>query len=233
VQQASALYGISRELCEEYSAIFKKDFKLLRKGCSFTNTITKNFVIKPIRLVYTGNLYYGREKILKIIADQLEKINAGVVKIMLQIYTPADITPRLDIMLNRTESSHVMGFLSYEDVKKVLADADIVLHVESFESKQANSVRLSFSTKITDCMQSGSCIMAIGPDNISSINFLKNIGSAIVVTDLADLHYTLNDLVNNPDQIIVKAKQLNEYAIKNHNMDTTRNDLKNDFKMLK
>jgi hypothetical protein len=229
VSYADKLYGASPKLCEEYSQIFKKSIIPMYKGCLFENHEEKKNISHPIKIVYAGNLFYGRWEILKILADEIERINTDSVKIILEIFTTATITHEIDIALNRGHSSRIMGALPYEDVKKVLREADIVLHVESFEPKQIKSTRLSFSTKIIDCMQSGSCLMAIGPQNIASIDYLKNIEGPIVVTEISRIGETLSNLIKKPENILSKANSLQKYAMKQHDINIVHERIQRDF----
>lgn len=66
-----------------------------------------------------------------------------------------------------------MGPRSYDEIKHIMHEADVVLHVESFDEKSIETVKYSFSTKIIDCLQSGSQILGVGPSGIASIEYLK------------------------------------------------------------
>lgn len=228
VKNAELLYGASTELCEEYGKIFDRVIKPLYKGCTFEND-PKKTVFKPIKIVYAGNLFYGRWKILKRLADEMEKINAESLKLTLEIYTGTEVDKKIDEALNRERTSKIMGQKPYEEIKNILSEADIVLHVESFEQKQIKTTRLSFSTKIIDCMQSGSCMMAIGPKNIASIEYLKNTDGAIVVSELDKIGKTLKYLYENQNEIIQNAQKLRAFAKKHHDIENVRENLHKDF----
>lgn len=229
VLQAHKLYGISTELCEEYKEYFGKSIEPLQKGCVLEHTKVKTKVSAPIKMVYAGNLYYGRWKILKVLADEIEKINKNGLKITLEIYTTATITSKFNKALNRGVSSKIMGGRPYDEIKKILAESDIVLHVESFNHKEILKTRLSFSTKIIDCLQSGSCLMAIGPDKVSSIKYIKKIDGAIVISDLLDIRRIVKELVENPNQLFERAKLTYSYAQSFHDINSVRQRLQKDF----
>jgi hypothetical protein len=113
-----------------------------------------------------------------------------------------------------------------------MRQADIVLHVESFNPVQIKNVRLSFSTKIIDCLQSGSCMMVIVPKGIASVEYPRKIEGAVVVDDLSMLGDTLKKIVLQPEQLAVRARRIHEFAQKNHQIDAVRSKLANDLKTL-
>lgn len=229
VAQATKLYGASSKLCEEYREYFGKEIKPLYKGCSFEELKLDKTNSFPIKIVYAGNLYYGRDKILTKLADEIVRINESIEKINLEIYTTTTITNEIDKNLNRGNSSKIMGSLPYDDIKEVLNRADIVLHVESFDTNQIKTTRLSFSTKIIDCMQSGSCMMAIGPDSIASIDYLLGIDGVISITDPSKIGSELDKIVNDPDSLKLKTEKLGKFARENHDVFKMRYGLQKDF----
>lgn len=224
------VYGISQQMCDAYSKEFGCEVSLLHKGCELS--APKAYVNKPIEIVYAGNLMYGRDEILGKIASVLQNINAGGIKAILRIYTGTIITDDIDSKLNLGESSKIVGAKPYDEIKKIMKRADIVLHVESFEPSQMQLVRYSFSTKITDCMQSGSVMMAIGPSGIASIDSSKHILGSIVINDLNILEYELKAIVDNPEFLVGRAKMINDYAKEHFEIGMVRRRLQKDFKEL-
>ena len=187
------LYGASNKLCEEYEKHFSKRIEPLYKGCNLSENDVKNNVGTPIKIVYAGNLYYGRWQTLKVLANEIAKINKSKNAINLEIYTNTIITNEIEKALNISGASKIMAALEYEEIKKVLARADIVLHVEAFDPRQIKITRLSFSTKIIDCMQSGSCLLAIGPEDVASIDYLRKIEGPIVILHINEIALILKE----------------------------------------
>lgn len=224
------VYGISQPMCDAYSKEFGCEVSLLHKGCELCAPRTD--VNKPIEIVYAGNLMYGRDDILGKLALSLQSINTSEIKAVLRIYTGTTITDDIDSKLNLGESSQIAGAKPYDDIKKIMKRSDVVLHVESFEPDQMKLVRYSFSTKITDCMQSGSVMMAIGPSGIASIEYSKQIPGSIVVDDLNKLEYELKGIVDNPETLVGRAKMINDYAKTHFEIGMVRSRLQNEIKLL-
>lgn len=228
---ADKVYGISQEMCDYYKHLYGVDVSLLHKGCCFENQ-PKKAVNKPLKLVYAGNLLFGRLETLISLVDCLERLYDHGIAASLDIYSTTIITEEQTRMLNRKNVSHFHGGISYSEVRKRMADADVVLHVESFDQEQIKQVRYSFSTKIIDCLQSGSVMLAIGPEGISSIEYPRQIPGAIVVDDLSKLFDILFECFSKEDEMIGRATQIRDFALKNHSIESVRNSLSHSFKLL-
>ena len=224
---ADRVYGVSQMLCDEYSQLFNTPIKPLYKGCDLTPS--KTSVGHPIRMVYAGNLFYGRDKTLIALVNAIKDINKDNRKVALSIYSATKVPDEVYRLLDVEGSSTMCGVRPYEEIKKIMSEADIVLHVESFDEKQIKDVRLSFSTKIIDCMQSGAAMMVIGPKGIASVEYPRRIEGAIVVDDLSDLKQVVNSIIENPSQILDGAGKISDFARKNHEISAVHNKLQTEF----
>lgn len=231
INNSDIIYAISNELCEEYGKIYNKEIKLLYKGCKF-NYPVKSEINSIIKFVYAGNLLYGRDKILAKIAKAIEKCNKNEPKAFLEIYTGTNINEDLEKSLNIENSSSIMGKRNYEEIKQIMNNAEYNLHVESFDCKNMEDVKYSFSTKIIDCLQSGSTCIGIGPSNISSIKYINKIPGAYVIEDLEKIEANIYELIENKDQILNNAKIIREYALEKHDIDKNQIKLRNDFERI-
>jgi len=226
-RMSDKVYGISKEMCKAYEKEFGCKVSLLTKGCRLNTP--KNYVNNPLQFVYAGNLLYGRDEVLSVIAKCLDDINRDSKKAELSIYTNTNITSKISKSLNIDGSSTLYSARPYDEIMGVMRRADVVLHVESFEPEQIKLVRYSFSTKITDCMQSGSAMMVIGPKGIASVEYPRKIDGVFVVDDLSLIGTTLREIVKDPHQIDKGANCLSEFAKRYHDLSVVRNKLHLDF----
>ena len=223
-------YAISQGMCDEYCELYGKSFQLLHKGCDISEP--KKYVNVPVRFVYAGNLFYHRDKILGALAKAIAKVNDGTQKARLDIFSGTPVNEETRSILNIEGVATLHNARPFEEIKQIMKDADIVLHVESFDEEQMKIVRLSFSTKITDCMQSGSMMMAIGPDSVASIDYATRIPGCVVVSNLTTLEETVRELVNNHSIIINRASKTNGFAVEKVEINQLRNRLKSEFELL-
>ena len=224
------LYAISDEMTELYSNHFNREISTLYKGCDLSLPPIKH-LNSPLKIVYAGNLYYGRDNILSRVAKAIEEINKDTCRVKLEIYTGANITNEIEKKLNIPNCSEIMGLRSYDKIKKILHEADIVLHVESFEEETINTVRYSLSTKIIDCLQSGSQVLGIGPNGIASINYLKKVDGAVVIDNEKDIMKKLEELISD-SQMLERINKTRKYALSHHEINNIQNNLRNDLKSL-
>lgn len=227
---SNLVYGATPQLCDEYSDIFKKKIKLLYKICEEINN-SKSSVNLPLKMIYTGNLFYGRWKTLALIAKSIKEINLDGTKVQLSIYTTGLTTKKMKKVLNLEGASRLLGAIPYEQVKEELRNSDIVLHVESFDKKEIRKTRLSFSTKIVDCMQSGSCLLAVGPVKTASIKLLSEykIAQVVLSNDKETIKKKILELLENTEILIDTSYSMYQFAIKNHSLDYLEKTLYSDI----
>ena len=111
-------------------------------------------------------------------------------------------------------------------------DADVVLHIESFDRDNIETVRYSFSTKIIDCLQSGNQVLGIGPKGIASIEYLKKVDGAIVVDDQNNIFDVIQQIVLHSDELNENRKLTREYAKKYHEINAVQQSIRKDFEKL-
>ena len=230
IQHADKLYGATELLCQEYGRKYNVEITPLYKGCQLSEIPQSNNEV--VKLVYAGNLFYGRDETLVAFAAALKKCNETVPRAMLEIYTGTPVSDELRKKLDIPGASQIMGQRPYEEIKEILNTADIVLHVESFQQEQIDYVHYSFSTKIIDCLQSGSVTMAIGPAGIASVEYIRNIPGTVVVDDLQKIPDMLGELLEKRDRFPEMTRQSREFAKKNHDIQSVRENLRADFEAL-
>lgn len=236
ILKADINYCISHKQQLEYQEKSGEKMKLLYKGADFS--LEKPSYIKPqknecIRIVYIGSILYGRWKTLALLAKTISKINEGTQKhFELNIYSQYEITKEMKQEITIDGSSIFMGEISPDEIKSVYVDADIVLHVESFDVIERQKTRLSFSTKIVDCLSSGRTVMAFGWKEAASIDYLISNDAALVAADEDSILQLLKKIEKNPNILEEYADKAWSCGEKNHEMSRIQTNLYNDFQTL-
>ena len=217
IEESAVVTGCSQEICGYYNTVFGCDAAPLYKGCDLSAPV-KVKTNDPVSVVYAGNLLFGRLDIIRRVSAALESFSAsGGKRVSFDIYSNT-LLSEADIKANfgNSKCTRFLGGESYTVIKDRLAKADIVLHAESFEDDEIIKTRYSFSTKIIDYLQSGSVILAVGPGEIASVKYIKEIPGAFVIDDPESINSMLPILLNDSDDFPDRAAKTREFARKYH-----------------
>jgi glycosyltransferase involved in cell wall biosynthesis len=134
------------------------------------------------RLVYVGSVknFYGR-----MLCSLIEKIEpTGDLEII--VVGPNADWPKP--LLERAYARGIyLGFKPPEEAAEVLASADALLSVMSFEREHELFMRTSFTTKFLDYVAFGKPVILWGPEYCAPVRLArKNGGAAVVSTDQAE-----------------------------------------------
>ncbi len=203
---------------EDTDAQFGTDSVILTKGIDFENRIfTPTALNNPIRFVYTGSLLISRDKSLALVAEAINRLNRdrGEVVAELKIYSQNRPSSLMEKKLKESQS-YVCGSVSHQEIEAVLARADVVVFVEALSGKSARIARLSFSTKITDYLSSGKCILAIGREDIAPIAYFRKYQSALIATNPEEVYERVKEIVDNPGLIEELGRRAFDCARSHH-----------------
>lgn len=154
---------------------------------------------KGINIVYAGNICVGRDQSLIELANSLNNVDDSL---KITVYGSCD-----DLVKEKLINCNAIvykGIVPYDDlVKTVYPQADLLLHVESFDSYYRKDIQYAFSTKIVDCLATDLPFFCYAPNEISGIRYVKDkLGSDFVSEELKD---ATTKIVN----ILKKSKKLN------------------------
>lgn len=210
------MYVIVEKEKEDTDKLFGTDSLILTKSIDFINRpFAPHPLNKPIKFVYTGSLIIGRDKTMAMIADAINEVNKDGIKAELDIYSKDEPVAEVMARLNNGASHH-RGFIQRDQVDRVQQEADVVVFAEALEGKAANIARLSFSTKITDYLANGKCILAVGKKDIAPIDYFERNDSAIIAYSKQEIFQKISSIVNTPGLIAEYSKKAYDCAVRNH-----------------
>lgn len=227
-------YCISQFMQEEYQTKIGKKMLLLYKGADFSAqpeySIPKDN--NTIRIIYIGSILYGRWKTLSVLVKEICKINKEKKRFELIIYSQYKLTQEMEENVIVDGVSIFKGKVLPIHIKKTLMSGDIVLHIESLDDIEKEKTRLSFSTKIVDCMNSGRAIIAIGWKKSASVNYLLENDAAMVAENEDEVAQILQDINNNPLIVSEYANKSWRCGKRNHQISKIQESLYQDLKSL-
>lgn len=211
---------------EDADIRFGTNSKILTKSIDFTG---RNYHHRkpnnPLKFVYTGSMIIGRDKTLALVADAINEINkqCGEVKAEMYIYSQTEPNDNIRKQIDNG-AAHFCGRVNREEVLRIQQDADVVIFAEALDGKNANAAKLSFSTKITDYISNGKCVLAIGKDDIAPIDYFKRNDSALIANSKDEILTQIKRIIEYPLIVDEYGEKAFNCAIRNHekNMMNTR-----------
>lgn len=176
--------AIGPKMRDEYSATFEIPFdwvmNCVPNGFSLPNYQPKESIEL---IIFSGGLHGGRAYILSLIAQYLESMNG----IKMEVYTGKQDLITHKALFSKYQNSNVLEYVERDKMFDNLSRADILLHVESFDSKNIQYFRLSMSTKIPEYMAVGRPILCVGSDKLATVDFLKTNRLGHVINNVSEL----------------------------------------------
>lgn len=219
----------SEDQAADYANRYHISTSLLLKCGNFSPYFEEKEVGKPITMVYAGRLYCNRWKTLVAIGKALKKVNCSEEKIRLFVYSTDELTKEQRTLLSPENHIYMKGRVSPDLLPSIYRNADIALHVESFDKKYASITRFSFSTKIIDLMNSTCAIIAICNENQAGFKYLKNKDAAICISSEDDILNKIKMIVLDSTLIKVYAYKAWKCGIENHQRDIIQQKIRSIF----
>lgn len=214
IENADYAYCASEKLSSYYCKYYGREFNTIYKGCVIKKNVVTN-MNNPLKIIYAGSLFYGRNTVLLSLISALKEINRKKNNsFCLDIYSADDLLKTDEDIYNVAGVSRFVGKLPYEQVCSETRNSDFVLIPESFLEKDKIQTRYSFSTKIPEGLQSGVNLLAIGPSDISSMEFLSKLPFVYYINENNKIISVLEDILNDRDTLLAKRCESLKYAIK-------------------
>lgn len=212
-------FCISEKMCREYKNRYGVDFIPLMNIVPEEKIMQekKTNIKDKIVFSYFGGLHLNRWKTLKQLSSVLEKVTKDSGKQnKLILYTGLD---DLNHYKNEFTSSVVEmpGPVEHDKIIAKMREADFLVHVESFDSSVITYTQHSISTKIPEYLASGVPVVAIGPGNLASIEYLKNNNCGIIIEDnsIEKMEYIIKQAIESGDIEKLSSKGLT-LVLENH-----------------
>ena len=211
MNKASCILTISDSMRDAYHGLFQKPCFTLH-----TSTVKKELTVKPdaSHVAYFGNLGLKRR-------EQLIEIGRAIKRLQIPGLSGLDVysgetNPVYFEGLIEENGIFFQGKVATDEVAEKMADCMAVIHTESFDPLVREKIKYSVSTKIAESMMYAPCLIAYGPEELASIDYLKKNNAAYVITKPENLENGLREILTNDKlraEIVANARNLAE---KNH-----------------
>ena len=214
VKRCSYVECFAPQMKIEYEKLFNIPFHVIGKGLRKSEMPSKYRVPdnhRELTFAYTGNLGAGRYEILYQLGKNLDEQSKNHHLVITSGTIPTDDMLR---KFSQCQCIDFRGSVPYGKIKEVQQNADYLIHVDNFDAYNVSTYRLSFATKIVDCLSTGNPLIAIGPNSVNTIQELNDNHIAIVIKSIDDIRGTLEKLFNG--EIDVEGIQKNvKYYLEN------------------
>lgn len=189
IEYSSAIFCICEKMAKDYNRLFDKPCYTMHTIPTIKNPLVLK---KKDKISYVGTLGYQRDKQLIVIGRTLKKMGECVDHI--DVYSTET---RKEIIDNLTKENGIVfhGAADSDEVMRIIGESMAVIHTESFDEDICNAVRYSISTKIADLIVSGTYILAYGPQEVASMEYIKNCPAAYCATNPNNLEVVIRSLI--------------------------------------
>lgn len=226
----SYIYTMTQEQAEQMHTDLGCDMRVLRKSIAVKPVLQPSAVSHPLRLIYAGGLGLGREDVLISLVKAIHTLPVGCAR--LDIYTKSPLCRSKKMQLSDSRVSFLHEAIPYDILMDEYHNSDIALHVESFRKKFALMTRLSFSTKIVDCLASGCVVLAICPQNNAGFRFLQREDAAICVYQKESIGSVLSELVHDEALLQSYRDKAHQCMIREFDPQKMQHTIRKDFEKL-
>lgn len=220
-RRASSVIVVSEAMASEYAQRFGGRYRVLMNSVEEPEHDTPSESPSTgVRLLYAGNLGLRRWNTLLKLGEALHEVNArSALNARLDIFAPSSTPAEALTALSRVPEINYRGFVTTQALLEEVRESTHLVHVESFDKSMRKIARLSVSTKIPEYLASGRPILAIGPGDVESIQYLRRNKAAYVISDPGVANLTqallriLTDGGGRDDELVHNALALHR---KNH-----------------
>ena len=222
IKRSKWLFVVNDLMAEEYSKMFGKDCTILYTSAGINTDVT-GYSGKQKNICYIGGLALNRQvpvcEIGRLLKGKIEGLPDHV-----DVYSAENREEVLQV-LTMENGIDYHGPIAPAEVQEKIKNSLAVIHVESFDENNRQRTRLSLSTKIAESLSSGTVLIAYGPLELASMQYLIKNDVAIVSDDLNDLKKKMEDILNDERKYTAIVNRAIELAKKNHGKDTAAGKL--------
>ena len=215
--------AISDALGQEYELRYGGRFEtFMNSGDPFESQAEP--VSRTVRFSFIGSLAPNRWRSLAAIGRALGTLKERGANCELLIYTfPADIR-QFGAGLQHCGPVTIVGTARPDELERLYSEANILVHAESFDDATRRYTRYSLSTKIPQYLMAARCVLAYGPAEAASVQYISDneVGLAVSEEDEDHLCCELSKLISSPSLRTRFARRGRQVALARHDSNLER-----------
>lgn len=208
----NGFFAISDMTKEEADEFFGIDCKILTKPLNGTPVVEYGEIKKPLKMLYTGKLIIGRDKTLLAVCEAASKFNGDFT---VDVYTPTVLSEEAYKELESL-GCNIHKPIPQKEVLLKQKEADVLLFLEDIDGPDCRIARLSFSTKTTDYLSAGKCILAVGYENTAPMQYFIKYNAALTAFSKEEIFEKLSCLSKDTETVVRYAENAKNVGLANH-----------------
>ena len=204
---------LNDKLKEDYDRVFCNTSTVIYNSSSVECSDASMFTEETPKICYLGNLGLDRDSGIIEIGEVLHSINPMY---KINVYGKADKS--MQKRFGEAPGVDYKGLVSYEEVKRIIAESDILFHVETEKGYRERQLQYAFTTKVADSVASGRCFVVYAPEVLACSKYIRLHRCGWVASSKEELHDQIKNILNNKterDEVLANAKRV---AIENHSL---------------
>lgn len=181
MRKASVGGAVSVAMAKEYGERFGIPFELFMYCVDAPSSPPPPPGGDVIRFCYVGGLHLDRWRSLVELGSCLNELSDNGLRAELLVYAPQKDLEQYRSQMSAVGAIQLMGTLRADEVAEALVRNHVLVHVESFHPIMRQCTRLSFSTKIPQYLAAGRPVLAYGPEELASCQYVNETGSGLVI----------------------------------------------------
>lgn len=205
---------LNDKLKEDYDKVFGGASTVIYNSSSVEWSDAPMFAADVPKICYLGNLGLDRDSGLIEIGEVLHRINPDY---KINVYGEADNS--MQKRFGEVPGVDYKGLVSYDEVKRIIAESDILFHVETEKGYKERQLQYAFTTKVADSVASGRCFVVYAPEVLACSKYIRSHRCGWVASSKKELHDQIENILNNKterDEVLANAKRV---AIENHSLE--------------
>lgn len=211
---ASHSVYLNDKLQNDYDREFGGKSSVIYNSSGLHNSSAPAFDNDMPRISYLGNLGLDRDSALVEVGEVLYSIDS---RYHIDVYGNAD--EKIAKTLNGAKGVVFHGCISYENVKEVIENSDILFHVESERGYKERQLQYAFSGKIADSVSSGKCFVLYAPKELACSKYIIETGAGWFADNKAKLKQVIVNIMNNAKERNAVLERAKVVAEQNHSFD--------------
>lgn len=204
---------LNDKLKEDYDKEFNVSSSVIYNSSSISQVQIRDMNLPTPRVSYLGNLDLYRDEAIIEVAEVLQEINPSL---QIDVYGKAN-----NLMIKHFQETPGVayhGFVTYDDVVKIIDQSDIIFHVETERGNQEWQLQYAFTTKIADSVSSGRCFVVYAPRDLACSQYVDLHKCGCVASNKEELKSVLESIIYNKSERDMIIRNSLTIAKQNHNL---------------